>query len=70
MLTGGFIYYYKVRPPSHSNKACHCSNASVCGALLGCKLGYRALPPELMQFPHRAWLDGHVESFLKTVGLA
>lgn len=46
-----------------------CSNAAVCGAMLGCKLGFKALPEDLLKFHHRDWLDKKVDSFLKTVGL-
>lgn len=46
------------------------SNASVCGALMGCKLGFKALPEDLLQFEHREWLDKKVDTFLRTTGLA
>ena len=45
------------------------SNAAVVGALLGCKLGFKALPEDLLQFKHREWLDGKVAAFLKLTGL-
>ncbi|XP_065827935.1 ADP-ribosylarginine hydrolase Tri1-like isoform X1 [Oscarella lobularis] len=46
------------------------TNAAVCGALLGCKLGYTGLPAEhLEKMPHKKWLDKHVEKFLATIGL-
>lgn len=45
------------------------SNGAVCGALMGCKFGFKALPDDLLQFPHRQWLDDQVEKFLKTIGL-
>ena len=46
------------------------SNAAVCGALMGCRFGFKALPEDLLNFPHREWLDKKVELFLKTIGLA
>ncbi|XP_062506783.1 ADP-ribosylarginine hydrolase Tri1-like [Corticium candelabrum] len=47
------------------------SNCAVCGALLGCKLGYNALPIERLQMmPHIRWLDDHVARFLDLVGLS
>ena len=46
-----------------------CSNAAVCGALTGCVVGFKSLPEDLLQFPHRAWLDQQVDSFLNTIGL-
>ena len=45
------------------------SNGAVCGALMGCKLGFRALPQDLLEFPYREWLDTQVEGFLRTIGL-
>ena len=48
---------------------CPSSNGSVCGALMGCKLGYHSLPSDLLQFHHRQWLDDKVDAFLKTIGL-
>lgn len=45
------------------------SNGSVCGALMGCKFGFKALPQDLLQFPHRQWLDAQVNTFLRTIGL-
>eukprot|EP00118_Oscarella_pearsei_P013353 m.106106 g.106106 ORF g.106106 m.106106 type:complete len:424 (+) comp37250_c0_seq14:96-1367(+) len=46
------------------------TNASVCGALLGCKLGYKKLPHDrLRKMPHIKWLDEKVEKFLKMMGL-
>ena len=51
----------------------HCclvySNAAVAGALVGCKLGFSSLPQDLLQFPHREWLDQRVDSFLEVTGL-
>jgi hypothetical protein len=38
--------------------------------MMGCKLGFKALPEDLLKFPNREWLDKKVEAFLKTVGLA
>ena len=48
----------------------YCSNAAVCGALMGCKLGFKSLPEDLLQFKHREWLDKKVDDFLKITGLA
>ena len=45
------------------------SNGAVCGALMGCKLGFQALPQDLLEFPYRKWLDTQVERFLRTIGL-
>lgn len=45
------------------------SNAAVCGALMGCKLGFKSLPEDLLQFKHREWLDKKVDAFLKMTGL-
>lgn len=45
------------------------SNGAVCGALMGCKLGYKCLPQDLLQFVHRQWLDDKVTAFLTTIGL-
>ena len=45
------------------------SNGSVCGAMLGCKLGFSALPEDLLKFPNREWLDKQVSLFLKSIGL-
>ena len=45
------------------------SNAAVCGALLGCRLGFSQLPEDLLKFPHRKWLDDNVEKLLETIGL-
>lgn len=40
------------------------TNGAVCGALLGAKIGYRALPAEWLQaLPHKAWLDRKVAAF-------
>jgi ADP-ribosylglycohydrolase len=44
------------------------SNMSVAGALLGCRLGYSALPQLWLQsMPHKKWLDRKVVQFLKEV---
>ena len=41
------------------------TNAAVGGALLGCRLGFSALPGEwVAQLPHRAWLEAHVQKLL------
>ena len=45
------------------------SNGAVFGALLGCKLGFTALPQDLLKFTNRLWLDNQVEKLLKTIGL-
>ena len=45
------------------------TNGAVCGALLGCVTGFRALPEDLLAFPHREWLDSQVERFLQVIGL-
>ena len=45
------------------------SNGAVCGALTGCVVGFKALPEDLLQFPHRIWLDQQVDKFLSTIGL-
>ena len=46
-----------------------CSNGAVCGALMGCKFGFKGLPQDLLQFKHRQWLDDKVQSFLKMMDL-
>ena len=45
------------------------SNGAVCGALMGCKFGFKALPQDLLQFKHRQWLDDRVDSLLRLMGL-
>ncbi|XP_065827930.1 ADP-ribosylarginine hydrolase Tri1-like [Oscarella lobularis] len=46
------------------------TNAAVCGALLGCKLGYKSLPAErLAKMPHVEWLEEKVTQFLTLIGL-
>ena len=45
------------------------TNGAVCGALLGCAVGFSALPEDLLAFPHREWLDSQVERFLQVIGL-
>ena len=45
------------------------SNGAVCGALVGCVVGFKSLPEDLLQFPHRDWLDKQVDNFLETIGL-
>ena len=46
------------------------SNGAVAGAMMGCKFGFKKLPVDLLQFPHRSWLDRKVHQFLVTIGLA
>lgn len=41
----------------------------MCGALLGCKVGFSGLPDDLLQFKHRQWLDNQVDQFLAVLGL-
>ena len=45
------------------------TNGAVCGALLGCAVGFSALPEDLLAFPDREWLDAQVERFLQVIGL-
>lgn len=45
------------------------SNGAVCGAMLGCKVGFSKLPEDLLQFVHRQWLDEKVEQFMELIGL-
>ena len=45
------------------------SNGAVAGAMMGCKFGFKKLPEDLLQFPHRKWLDRKVHQFLVTIGL-
>jgi len=45
------------------------TNGAVCGALLGCKLGYSQLPKDwLASLLHKKWLDRKVIAFLKFNG--
>jgi len=45
------------------------TNGAVCGALLGCKLGYSQLPKDwLASLLHKTWLDRKVIAFLKFNG--
>jgi len=45
---------------------CDSRNGAVCGALLGCKLGYRKLPMNMLAaMPHKSWLDAKVVKFLQ-----
>ena len=46
------------------------SNGAVAGALMGCKFGFKKLPEDLLNFPHRKWLDHKIQQFLVTIGLA
>jgi len=44
------------------------TNAAVCGAALGARVGYNNLPAEwLSALPHKAWLDEKVETFIKSI---
>ena len=44
------------------------TNGAVCGALMGCRIGYNALPQAWLQaLPHRAWAEARVGRFLKAV---
>ena len=45
------------------------SNGAVAGALMGCKFGFKKLPEDLLNFPHRKWLDRKIQQFLVTIGL-
>jgi len=45
------------------------SNGAVAGAMMGCKFGFKKLPKDLLEFPHRKWLDRKVHQFLVTIGL-
>jgi hypothetical protein len=41
------------------------SNGAVCGALLGCRLGFSQLPKDwLAVMPHKKWLDKKVVQFI------
>eukprot|EP00026_Physarum_polycephalum_P003546 Phypoly_transcript_03559.p1 GENE.Phypoly_transcript_03559~~Phypoly_transcript_03559.p1 ORF type:complete len:574 (+),score=104.59 Phypoly_transcript_03559:204-1724(+) len=42
------------------------TNGAVCGALMGCRIGYNALPHEwLAALPNKKWLDKKVVQFLR-----
>ncbi len=44
------------------------SNAIVCGALLGCKLGISQIPSRWKEkLPHAKWLEEKVEKFEKEI---
>ena len=45
------------------------TNGAVYGALVGCRIGFKALPEDLLCFPHREWLDKKVNTYLQTIGL-
>ena len=44
------------------------TNGSVCGALIGCMIGYEALPKDMLTFPYKEWLDKQVDDFLRIFG--
>ena len=47
------------------------TNGAVCGAVIGCKIGYSNLPHDWLQkMPHIKWLDAKVEHFLNCIGLS
>lgn len=44
------------------------TNGAVCGAMLGCKIGYANLPQDwIAAMPNKEWLDKKVAQFIKTV---
>jgi hypothetical protein len=46
------------------------TNGAVCGAMMGVRLGYRALPLEwLRALPNKQWLDRKIVAFLGVAGL-
>jgi len=46
------------------------TNGAVCGAVLGCKLGYSGLPKQwVAAMPHKKWLDKKVVALLKLMGV-
>ncbi|XP_011410575.2 PREDICTED: uncharacterized protein LOC105316948 [Amphimedon queenslandica] len=45
------------------------TNGAVCGAMLGCKVGFSKLPQDLLEFVHRQWLDEKVDKFMELIGL-
>lgn len=46
------------------------TNAAVCGAIVGCKLGYKKLPKNwLAALPFKKWLDNIVIEFCALIGL-
>lgn len=46
------------------------TNCAVAGALLGCKLGFKALPKDWLDgLKHKAWLDKKVAQLLELLGL-
>jgi ADP-ribosylglycohydrolase len=46
------------------------SNGAVAGAVLGCHLGYSALPQDsIRQLPHREWLDTKIDFLLQLMRL-
>jgi ADP-ribosylglycohydrolase len=46
------------------------TNGAVLGALVGCRVGFRALPHEwVAQMPYAAWLEAHVKKLLFMLAL-
>jgi O-acetyl-ADP-ribose deacetylase (regulator of RNase III) len=46
------------------------TNAAIAGAVLGCKLGFSAIPPELVDgLVHKDWLEERVGQLLRLMGL-
>jgi hypothetical protein len=48
----------------------YCRNAAVCGALLGCVVGYKGLPPKWLEgLVHKEFLEQKVNKLLMVMGL-
>lgn len=69
IMEGGDADRYIVAMFNQDSFFLYYSNGAVCGALLGCKVGFSALPDDLLQFKHRQWLDDQVDQFLTVIGL-